>query len=118
MEIIHRSADRQPSDTTAVVVLPSPLVLGDHSNRVEPAIGTVDQIRTVSHQHRGYIARSCILLGLDIDLPDKLVFDHVHDHAARELLNASGNPRLMATRQLFLNDAYRVITFDHDRSIA
>lgn len=56
---------------------PKPLDLGDRSNRVEPAIGAVDQIRAVSHQHRGYIARSRILLGLDIDLPDELVFDHV-----------------------------------------
>lgn len=117
MEIIHRSAYRQPSDTAAVVVLPCPLDLGDGSDRVEPAVGAVDQIRTVSHQHRGYIACSRILLGLDIDLPDQLVLDHANDHVARELFGLSGNPRVIATLQVFLNEAYRVIPFDHNRSI-
>ncbi|MFE0702221.1 hypothetical protein [Streptomyces sp. NPDC058872] len=54
---------------------------------------------------------------MDTDLSGRLVLDHANDHVARERLDPSGNPRLMATLQVSLNDAYRVIPFDHNGSV-
>ncbi len=89
VQIVHRSAHRQPTYPGHIVVLPRSGSRGDDADLVESSVDAVHQVRPIADQRVLRVPSACELLGLPGDDPHQLVFlDTDHSHLTASALTA------------------------------